>query len=125
MATGKNDIFVDNCLAHGDIPYLKAIRMVLLPPNTTSMSQPMDQGVMHYTRNIYCHHLLKRMLLCYDNSKGYSIDVHRAICLIVRGRSFQFLFFRNSAHFFRCLFQSAVFHFFFFSVNIFPSKVNY
>nr|XP_054932244.1 tigger transposable element-derived protein 4-like [Dermacentor andersoni] len=83
-ATDRNVLFiVDNCLAHGDIPHLKAIRMVFNPLNTTSILQPMDQGVIHHTRKIYCHHLLKLMVLCYDNGKECSIDFLGAICHIV------------------------------------------
>ena len=36
---------IDNCPAHPEIK-LKAIKLVYLPPNSTSTSQPMDQGVM-------------------------------------------------------------------------------
>ncbi|XP_072144404.1 tigger transposable element-derived protein 4-like [Dermacentor andersoni] len=69
--------------AHGVIPHLKVVRMVFLPPNTTSFSQPMDQGVIKQTRKIYRHHLLERMLLCFDNGKEYSIDLLGATCVIV------------------------------------------
>ncbi|KAK8784520.1 hypothetical protein V5799_009115 [Amblyomma americanum] len=43
----------------------------------------MDQGVILQARKIYRCHLLKRILLCYDNSKQYSVDLLGAICLIV------------------------------------------
>lgn len=83
-AAGRSVLFVvDNCPAHGDIQNLQAIRLVFLPPNTTSLSQPMDQGVIHHTRKIYRYNLLKRMLLCYDNGKEYNIDLLGGICLIL------------------------------------------
>nr|XP_050025118.1 tigger transposable element-derived protein 4-like [Dermacentor andersoni] len=43
----------------------------------------MDQGVIQHTRKIYRHHLLERMLLCFDNGKEYSIDLLGATCVIV------------------------------------------
>ena len=36
---------IDNCPAHPHIDNLKAIKLYFLPPNTTSKTQPMDQGV--------------------------------------------------------------------------------
>ena len=41
----KIALIVDNCPAHSDNNDLKAIELVFLPPNTTSHTQPMDQGV--------------------------------------------------------------------------------
>ena len=38
-------LIVDNCPAHSQIGGLKAIEMCFLPPDTTSITQPMDQGV--------------------------------------------------------------------------------
>ena len=38
-------LLVDNCPAHPKISNLKAIKLVFLPANTTSVLQPMDQGV--------------------------------------------------------------------------------
>ncbi|KAK8779175.1 hypothetical protein V5799_019486 [Amblyomma americanum] len=43
----------------------------------------MDQGVILQARKIYHCHLLKRILLCYDNGKQYSVDLLGAICLTV------------------------------------------
>lgn len=80
---GRKVLFViDNCPAHGDIRNLEAVKIVFLPANTTAISQPMDQGVILQTRKIYRHHLLKRVLLCYDSGKQYHIDLLGAICLI-------------------------------------------
>lgn len=37
--------FVDNCTAHPNVSGLCAIKVIFLPPNTTSKLQPMDQGI--------------------------------------------------------------------------------
>ena len=43
---GRNVAFViDNCPVHPHTDDLKAIKFHFLPPNTTSTTQPMDQGV--------------------------------------------------------------------------------
>jgi hypothetical protein len=39
-------LFVDNCSVHPFIN-LSNIKLVFLPPNTTSRLQPMDQGIIH------------------------------------------------------------------------------
>ncbi|KAK8782073.1 hypothetical protein V5799_016583 [Amblyomma americanum] len=83
-AAGRKVVFVvDNCPAHADIQNLTAVRLVFQPPNVTAVSQPMDQGIILQARKIYRCHLLKRILLCYDNGKQYSLDLLGAICLIV------------------------------------------
>jgi hypothetical protein len=38
-------MIVDNCPAHPHVKGLKSMKLVFLPPNTTSVTQPMDQGV--------------------------------------------------------------------------------
>ena len=38
-------LLVDNCTAHPALDTLKNIRLEFLPPNTTSLIQPMDQGI--------------------------------------------------------------------------------
>ena len=43
-------MIVDNCPAHPHVKGLKSVKLVFLPPNTTSVIQPMDQGVIrNYT----------------------------------------------------------------------------
>lgn len=54
MGKGRKDaLIVDNCAAHPHIEGLKAIQLVFLPPNTTSETQPMDQGV---NRSLKAHY---------------------------------------------------------------------
>ena len=38
-------LIADNCPTHPIIEGLKAVEFVLLPPNTTSKTQPMNHGV--------------------------------------------------------------------------------
>ncbi|GBO22848.1 Tigger transposable element-derived protein 4 [Araneus ventricosus] len=40
-------LFMDNATSHPDDLKLKNINLVFLPPNTTSMLQPLDQGIIH------------------------------------------------------------------------------
>lgn len=46
-------LLLDNCTAHPHIQGLRSIRLVFLPANTTSVLQPMDQGVI---RSLKCHY---------------------------------------------------------------------
>ena len=41
----KITLIIDNCPAHPDVPALEWVELIFLPPNTTSVTQPMDQGV--------------------------------------------------------------------------------
>ena len=46
LSEGRNvTLMIVNCPAHPHIENLKAIKLFVLPPNTTSITQPMDQGV--------------------------------------------------------------------------------
>lgn len=68
-------LIVDNCPAHGDVEGLEAIRLEFLPPNTTAVLQPLDQGVIKCLKLNYRKTLLKRMLICMDNSMPYSVTL--------------------------------------------------
>ena len=47
----KVTLVINNCTAHLNIENLKSITIYILPPNTTSCLQPMDQGVI---RSLKC-----------------------------------------------------------------------
>ena len=54
-------LIVDNCPAHPIVDGLKAIELVFLPPNTTSKTRPMDQGVIRSLKARYCRKIIKRL----------------------------------------------------------------
>ena len=56
-------MFVDNCSAHPDSIEASNLKLVFLPPNTTSKLQPMDAGVIQAVKTKYRVKLL-RCILC-------------------------------------------------------------
>lgn len=46
-------LFIDNCSAHNHDIELSSIKVHFLPPNTTSILQPMDQGVIQNFKMFY------------------------------------------------------------------------
>ena len=48
MQGRKVVMIIDNCPVHQEVSGLKAINLQFSPPNTTSCTQPMDQGVIRY-----------------------------------------------------------------------------
>ena len=49
----KIALIVDNCPAHPTVTWLEWIELIFLPPNTTSVTQPMDQGVIRALKAKY------------------------------------------------------------------------
>ncbi|XP_046548899.1 tigger transposable element-derived protein 4-like [Haliotis rubra] len=68
-------LIVDNCPAHPDVDNLKAIRPVFLPPNTTSKTQPMDQGVINNLKVHYRKQLMTKFIKAIDKEESVSITV--------------------------------------------------
>ena len=55
VAEGRNiTLIIDNCPAQPKIDNLQAVELIFLPPNTTSKTQPMDQGVIRSLK-AHCH----------------------------------------------------------------------
>ena len=44
-ANRKIVLIIDNCTAHPHVEQLNSFELIFLPPNTTSHTQPMDQGI--------------------------------------------------------------------------------
>ena len=55
-------LIVDNCSAHPKECSLRNIRLEFLPPNTTSLIQPMDMGVIQNVKTLYRKELVKTTL---------------------------------------------------------------
>ena len=54
---------------HPNVDNLKAIELVLLPPNTTSKTQPMDQGVMRALKAFYRTDVVRHQIKYIDAGK--------------------------------------------------------
>ena len=61
-------MIVDNCPAHPAINGLSSIKLEFLPPNTTSHTQPCDQGIIHSFKRHYRGKVVMR-LLSYINDR--------------------------------------------------------
>nr|XP_012152158.1 PREDICTED: jerky protein homolog-like [Megachile rotundata] len=60
--SGKVILCVDNCSSHRGIQNEDNFELMYLPPNTTSLIQPMDQGVIAKFKVLYRHKILRRIL---------------------------------------------------------------
>eukprot|EP00794_Sanderia_malayensis_P001774 gene1774-biopygen1618 len=65
----KIALIVDNCPAHPTIDSLQAVELIFLPPNTTSKTQPMDQGVIRSLKAYYRTHVVKKYIASIDANK--------------------------------------------------------
>ena len=76
----KVAMVVDNCPAHPNI--LKAITLVFLPPNTTSKSQPCDQGIIQNLKLHYRKHLILQLLTSIEAGTEFQFNLLDAIYLL-------------------------------------------
>lgn len=62
-------MFLDNCSAHPKAVQekLKAIELKFFPPNTTSVLQPMDLGIIKNLKHYYRRTLVKQRLIEMEN----------------------------------------------------------
>ena len=58
----KIALTINNCPAHPTIVDLSNVKLIFLPPNTTSISQLMDQGVIKYRKAFYRRRLVNLMI---------------------------------------------------------------
>lgn len=77
-------LLLDNCSAHGkaeDLPPLHNIRVIFLPPNTTSKVQPLDAGIIAWVKRRYRRRLLFRVFENIESGKNsiYNVDIITAI----------------------------------------------
>ena len=75
----KVALIIDNCPAHPKIQGLKAVTLIFLPPNTTSRTQPMDQGVIRSLKHHYRKLVIGKHLRAIDNDEEARINVLDAL----------------------------------------------
>jgi len=68
-------LLLDNCTAHPQsIPNLTQIKIVFLPPNTASVIQPMDAGIVKNMKHFYRKEVLKKNRFKHWTPKQTSIS---------------------------------------------------
>ena len=72
MEGRKIALLVDNCPARPSVSDLTNVELVFLPPNTTSVSQPMDQGVIRSLKAHYRGRVVRRLCRALDKMKTLS-----------------------------------------------------
>ena len=67
-------LLVNNCLAHPHITDLKSVTLVFLPPYTTSVLQPMDQGIIRTLKSLFRKNLVLKMIQFLDGCRSGSVE---------------------------------------------------
>ena len=76
-------LFVDNCPAHPMVPGLKSIQLVFLPPNTTSVLQPCDQGIIRSLKTQYKSKVLLKLIESIDKgTEGFAVNLLDAVQMV-------------------------------------------
>ena len=66
----KVALIIDNCTAHPEIRRFKAIDFFFLPPNTTTVLQPMNQEVIRSLKARYRTKVVEKMIEAIDGNKS-------------------------------------------------------
>ena len=64
----KISLIVDNYPVRPDVSVLQAINRIFLPPNTTSRTQPIDQGVIRSLKDHYRSILAAKQIACIEKN---------------------------------------------------------
>uniref|UniRef100_H3A0Z6 HTH CENPB-type domain-containing protein n=1 Tax=Latimeria chalumnae TaxID=7897 RepID=H3A0Z6_LATCH len=78
----KVAIIIHNCPAYPIVQSLEAIEMIFLLPNTTSRTQPMDQGFIQSLKVYYQTHLIQKLIMCVEKKEELSIRVLDALHML-------------------------------------------
>ncbi|XP_064421751.1 tigger transposable element-derived protein 4-like [Latimeria chalumnae] len=78
----KVAIIIDNCPAHPNVQGLEAIELIFLPPNTTSHTQPRDQGVLQNLKVHYQTQLIQKLITRVEKKEELSISVLDALHML-------------------------------------------
>ena len=80
----KIALIIDNCLAHLTIADLSNVKLIFLPPNTATVSQPMGQEVVKCLKAFYRRRLLHLMIKRSEQGQDLpKISILRALQLLV------------------------------------------
>ena len=68
-------LLVDNCPAHPQVADLTNIRLEFLPPNTTSILQPMDMGIISCLKKVYRRQMCGKLIASFDPESTEPINI--------------------------------------------------
>ena len=74
----KIAMILDNFSGHPNLN-LSHVKLFFLPPNTTSMTQPMDAGIIKNLKHHYRRFLVRKRLLAVDSETGFKLDLIQAL----------------------------------------------
>jgi hypothetical protein len=80
----KIALILDNCSSHPFLP-LSNVKLIFLPPNTTSRLQAMDMGIIHSIKSNYRLKLAQKLLALLDsksNPTAKDIDLYDALIML-------------------------------------------
>jgi hypothetical protein len=66
-------LFIDKCSAHPEIQ-LSNIKLIYLPPNTTFVLQPMDQGIIKCFKSYYRKILIRKLITDFKAKKEVHLN---------------------------------------------------
>ncbi|XP_057305268.1 tigger transposable element-derived protein 4-like [Hydractinia symbiolongicarpus] len=66
----KIALIIDNCTAHPHVENLEWVELIFLPPNTTSRTQPMDQGIIRALKAKYRSLAVRKLIKALDEEKS-------------------------------------------------------
>lgn len=81
-AKKKIVLLVDNCPAHPQVENLCAIKLAFLPPNTTSVLQPIDQGIIKALKVQFRKLQVMKIIENADRNTTWNITLIEAITMI-------------------------------------------
>ena len=67
----KIALIIANCTAHPHVEQLNSFELIFLPPNTTSHTQPMDQGIIRTLKAKYCSLAVQKLIAALEKKILY------------------------------------------------------
>ena len=78
-------LFIDNCSAHPSNLSFSNVKIIFLPPNTTSVLQPMDAGIIKCFKGSYRVNLARKLISLVDSSstqiRSNELGFSEAVCM--------------------------------------------
>lgn len=75
-------LVLDKCTAHPALVELRNIQLIFLPPNTTSVIQPLDQGIIKTLKALYRRDVQRKIVASIDEGEGSASELVKKISLL-------------------------------------------